>query len=595
MTLIDSHTKIPGISDNSQLIQWIDENEIKHHPNLTIEQSDMGGIGLFFTKSDHQEQEDFEVLRIPRSSVFDMLTLLVPLEQIKLRDSTYTGKIPIKESELIMNFLSILEPQTETFIIVTYFLAFKAIETIRLQFPHSDYYINSPSHKFDLYLSILSHTFTLQCAESTQHQDQFINHYISMCKKMKNEYESVVEQMKIIYQEGPTDFEKLLTFEDCFQIFQAIRSRTLEIPRDIESDVKVHDEQTEIVDEVDRVNRDLSDLALTLDVQTKKLYGNNNENYVIDITLVPILDFANHSHNSNGYFDVDRSNSDVLLKLDKKIISSLPDKFEITISYSPEDYIQDFIYTYGFLPKQGDHFQIIELKFDELDKYIEDGNLLCKWLRILPQVQIILNNEEIYINLNNNNLPILFIEGLSFNMYWEDLLLDHFRTFNNIPQDYDTEIDDEELQNMFAYQEANYDFINGIDPIGLLYNGKPVITDLSEILTITGNQDNYDKLVLKTLDFTIKYIKDRVDLIKPVTKKTNNFDEMIQQYDTFKRDVINRMIEKYNKDPTSLILPDSIAKPEWEVYYRTPARELKLEQQKQEEDSEETLDEESSE
>ncbi|EGW33705.1 uncharacterized protein SPAPADRAFT_147638 [Spathaspora passalidarum NRRL Y-27907] len=565
MPIIDPNTKIPGISNNSHLIEWINDNKVTFHEGVTIEETTYGGIGLFFSKPDAAPSEDFEVLRIPRNAVYDMLTLLIPLEEIKLRDSTYEGKIPIKESELIMNFLSILEPQTETFILCTYFLAFKAIEAIRMKYPNHDYYLNSPSHKFDVYLSILSNTETLKFPKSiAKQEDQFINHYISMCKKMNNEYESVVEQMKIIYQDEEVDLATMLPFEDCFQIFQAVRSRTLEIPRDIET--------------------------LTLDLQTKKLYAdNNNQNYVIDVTLVPTLDFANHSHNSNGYFDVDRTNSDVLLKLDHEAIATLPDKFEITISYNPEDYVQDFIYTYGFLPKQEDYFQICELKFDNLEKYIQDGLLLCKWMRILPQVQLIINNKEVYINLFNNNLPLLFIEGITFNMYWEDLLLDHFRTFNNIPEDYDTHIDDEELQNMFAYQEANYDYINGIDPIGLLYNGEPCITYLSKILEITGNDTDeaYDVLVRKAIDFIICYIKERLEVIeksKGSHKIENNFDEMIQSYDEYKEDIIKRMIAKYEHDPLSLLLPESLANPEWEVYYRTAPRELKLEQKTDESD-----------
>ena len=67
--------------------------------------------------------------------------------------------------------------------------------------------------------------------------------------------------------------------------------------------------------------------------------------------MVPILDFVNHNHHSNSYFDIDRRTNDIVLKLRSNVQMIANEKFEVTISYDPEDNIKEFLYTYGFFLK----------------------------------------------------------------------------------------------------------------------------------------------------------------------------------------------------------------------------------------------------
>ncbi|KAG7663719.1 CTM1 [[Candida] subhashii] len=581
-----SDVKIPGIDDNSQLSEWIDSKNIKLHQGLKIGQSSLGGIGLFLDKQEeeHPEEDYFEILRIPRSAVFDIVSLLNFLDELKLRDRAYIGEKPVRESELIVNFLSIVEPNTETRILTTYFNAFKTLQNIHKQFPKSQYFKESPLHKFDPYLSILTNTSTLEYPEHTEHEDKFIMKCIKADHAVHDEYESLIEQLKILYMtRTELDFEKLLPFKECFQIHQAIRSRTLEIPRDVETEsAECAKTESNISENIQR--RDSLDVTMALDMKTKTLVIGNNHDYVIDVTLAPILDFVNHCHFNNAYFDVDRDTNDILLKFKKEIYDSMKmgEEIEVSICYSPEDDIQGFLFTYGFQPRMlpnKDYYQLCELQLDMLDHYIEDGLLICKWLRILPQIQLIVNQEEIYFNFYNNNLPLLFIEDITYNDQWPDIMMEHFQKFNNIPADYDTHLDQQELINLFGYQEMNYDYINGIDPIGVLYKGEPVIQDQSQLLTLTGydQEDSFNTLVMRAIDFLIKYLKDKQILIKcSRVGIVNSFDTMISEYQSYQDKCIDKILKKYEQDPKSLILPEEIAKSDWETQYRSPANELSL-------------------
>lgn len=153
--LVPRTLHIPGVKRNGDLLYYIGDNGITFHPNLTIDRSLLGGIGLFFNpgegggneatqtpqgtivnsnvKQSFQSVADVELLRIPRRSTYTIHTLVRLLEELKIRDKLITidniNVPPIKESELIINFLNCMEPTTETHILITYFLAFHTIKS----------------------------------------------------------------------------------------------------------------------------------------------------------------------------------------------------------------------------------------------------------------------------------------------------------------------------------------------------------------------------------------------------------------------------------------------------------------------------------
>ena len=74
------------------------------------------------------------------------------------------------------------------------------------------------------------------------------------------------------------------------------------------------------------------------------------------------------------------------------------------------------------------------LKLNNLDRYIPKSQYLCRWLKVLPQIQLVIkyassdtvdnansNNESnmrVYFNFFSNNLPLLFIPEIAYNAGW---------------------------------------------------------------------------------------------------------------------------------------------------------------------------------
>ncbi|KAK6453690.1 cytochrome c methyltransferase [Scheffersomyces xylosifermentans] len=549
---------IPGVSDNARLIEWIDDYNLWLHPNLSIESSPLGGIGLFFNDDnikvpEDEDEDDLRVLRIPSNYGLDYLNLLQLLHIMKVRDKSY-DTIPIKESELIVNILNGLEPTSETQILCCYLTGMAILKKLRKGRKLS-YYKNSPLIPYDIYLEILLNTFTLDYPEDpVGDEDEFILDYVKKARNIRFEYDSLIEQLNVLYNQESVQFEEVLPFTTFYKIALAVRSRTLEIPHESEDGRSMRSRNNSV--------------QVTV----------NNHDFYINVTLVPILDFANHSHNNNAYFDIDRRNGDIILKIKKDKLKN-SGKFEVTISYSPVESIQHFITTYGFIPSliEGDekHFQLFEYKFPRLDDFVENGTYICKWLRTLPQIQLVIGNNEVYLNFFNNNFPFLFIDGLEYNEKWPTIAVQNFKEFNQLDDEYD--IDDEEVATILMHQEERYDVINGVQSIGLKYKGK-VIKDLSSILEQTGyeDEDAFDELIHKTIKFVVHYSEVEIKKM-PLRKPRNSFDAMVTSFQKFKHHILQLLISKYNYQPRSLILPEDIAEEEWETNYRSVPKELPLE------------------
>ncbi|KAK6461305.1 cytochrome c methyltransferase [Scheffersomyces coipomensis] len=613
MSIIGERITIPGVYNNQRLVDWIEDNKITYHPQLSINKSKLGGIGLFFNndvKEELEKEEDLIILTIPESCTFDYMNLLEVLKEIKIRDQTFPD-IEIKEGELIVNLLEIIEPTKETEILICYFVSMKILKEI--QNVNSIYYKQSPLRKFDIYLDILLNTKILtypkidkndKVLESIINMDSFIKNHIQRCQYLKFDYDSYVGELNVLYDHDINFEEYIIPFETYYQIVQAVRSRSLEIPHEhqeiieqvqaIEKDVSQLNEQSEL-----NGNVTLEDLVNGLHVDDKEESSNNGEavessadDYYTNVTLVPILDFANHTHHNNSYFDIDRSNKDIVLKLKREALNKWKQtnekRFEITINYSPIESIQNFITTYGFIPIEKDpqdkYFQLYELQLINSNKYYPHITEMFKWLRILPQIQIVFNQDEVYFNFNDNKLPIVFAKGISYNSEWRKDAIPKFKLFNDIPIDYD--IDDDKILRILNQQETEFDVINGIEPIGIKYQGK-IIEDVNEVFEkVNDDKEVYDQLILNSIEFIIYHVNDKLKVLK------ENIDTLVQsQYDRDSNDSFNQMminyfnlqikifniaISKFKKDPHSLILPDELVNHEWETNYRSLPKELIL-------------------
>lgn len=111
----------------------------------------------------------------------------------------------------------------------------------------------------------------------------------------------------------------------------------------------------------------------------------------------------------------------------------------------------------------------------------------------------------------------------------------------------------------FYIKKKEYDYINGVDPIGVKFKDS-TLPNLSSILEVT--QADFDELINKTIEFIANvYCRDLIKTIKQLQLK-NNFDELINNYQNLEINLCNRIIEKYENehDANSLILPEKLLK-----------------------------------
>lgn len=553
MTVIDPvDLKVPGVEDNDLLLAWINQENVIFHENLCIGKSELGGIGLIYDNDNQHSKseefkradEDIEILRIPHNLALDYKSLLKILDELKTRDLTVTN-IDLKESELLINMLKIGEPATETEIIECYIIGFKVLKDHAILNPNS-YYTSSPLRKFDMYLDIVCGTYTLDYPLDDTSSDPFIQNLIDRSRILKKDYESIMESLNHIYIGNNFDFNKLLSFETFYQIKSVIKSRTLEIPHCISlSQLSIKEEQEQFEEKVDK------------DLENED--EDNKNDFYINVTLVPILDFANHMHNNNSYFDIDLVTEDIILKLKHDRIES--GKFEITINYSSIESIENFIKYYGFIPRltnEPNHFQLSELR---LTLNIENGELISKWLKILPQIQIIDSNNQVYFNFFKNNLPLLFMKDIKYNDNWVD----------EIKKQYDDENVDEIIE-IIKHQEKYYDVVIGVEPRGILYKNQP-IEEINDIIKSIDGQ-TFDELISKTITYIIDYFKQLLPKLDSIPVR-NNFDTIVNEYHQRLQTIIMRIIN--TKNHQTLILPEELAQEEWETQYRTLPQEMSFE------------------
>ncbi|KAI5961933.1 CTM1 [Candida theae] len=290
---------IPGVDSIDEFEKWISSRGIEG--NLSVGES--FGIGLFYQgKNTESAEDDKIILRVPTQSSLNMDTLLELLTQLKARDKDSDASV--KESDLIVKFLEILNPGSETIILLAYLVGFEFLRQSGDK--TSDYYKTSPLRAWDAYLDILLSTKVFSF--DVDNENPFADSFGELRNIVWSEYEDFIAHA---HKDIPNvDVADNISFDKFFQLFQAIRSRSLEVPKEVEG-------------------------------------GNPDSEFQTNVTLVPVLDFANHNRENNAYFDVDRENNDIVLKL-KKEEAIKEEPFEVTISYDPVDTKPEFYLTYGF-------------------------------------------------------------------------------------------------------------------------------------------------------------------------------------------------------------------------------------------------------
>ncbi|GEQ67494.1 hypothetical protein JCM33374_g1159 [Metschnikowia sp. JCM 33374] len=345
--------------DLSGFLRWACLRGIELHSSIDVRESSLGGLGIFTTSS---VKEDSVVLRIPKRSVFDLKTLLELTESIKSKDDTNVA------SEIMNASLHSGGHASETIIIRSFIWGLTMVQQKELFLGEKDL------DRIDAYLRVLSTTPTLDIDESVDDSDFLIQELVQEKKSVRKDYLRLVKE----YPET----EVLMEFSQAFQLHQAVKSRVLEIPQ-AEADSEDYE-------------------------------------YSTNISLVPVLDFANHCHANNAVFDVDPLSEDVILRVTRSV-EALE---EVTISYDPENSVNKFLKTYGFIPERPRDFcwkipGLNSLLKNANDGQEEDYMKIAKWLQVNPELTI--HNDEtgkVTLDAENFRLPLLLIPGMTYYKDW---------------------------------------------------------------------------------------------------------------------------------------------------------------------------------
>ncbi|CCE63275.1 hypothetical protein TPHA_0E01820 [Tetrapisispora phaffii CBS 4417] len=400
------------------LIEWYKLNTgIRVHDNVIIKESFDGsvsaGFGLYLNRGelfdtiDRNKDTQIVLLRIPKHNTFNINTLLEILKDRNQYDSIEdfenTNKII---SNLFKKFTTFLSGNnlmniflSETTIIIFYFSIFSWMIKQNMFIPE----------QFKYYL--------MKVLQVTKIDSKY-NYKLPILRDIYKQYPfmDTVEKHIEAYETFFYDNEIKIDEDTLLQLYFAITSRVLEIPEALAN------------------------------VNTKDDELKDTEDYVVSSTLVPILDFVNHSNQyTNAYFDIDRKTDDVLLVFDIEKYQSLPIKYTLTtgeyievyISYSKVEEVNHFLNVYGFLPKPNTGsdtktFQSYTLSFDRdyltkvpmsISNEDEDVNIrdFYKWFEISPAISLVNINGEWKISRDVQLLQVLlpFISKESNSFYWE--------------------------------------------------------------------------------------------------------------------------------------------------------------------------------
>ncbi|CCF58146.1 hypothetical protein KAFR_0D04990 [Kazachstania africana CBS 2517] len=318
---------------------WVLKNsKIFLNDNVVTGKSNLGGSGLFI-RGDTTIDADTILLRIPPQCAINIHTILDFLEDT----SRYTS------AESIVRTIAIFKRTIRKFQADTILIQFVS-ETVLLIFYFCtlDILCNE-KHEIPKLLKVYVREVLLvtETNDTVGKPDLFKMYY--------SQYSTVhVQELLVAHLTnllvGQFGREAVNT-ERIRHIYSSVTSRTLEIPCEIERSC---------------------------------------EDFTINTTLVPILDFLNHSMEPNCVFDVDRANNEIIVRS----LSSISHKndTELTIVYDNVFELTKFFFTYGFIPKPFNNRTFFNLSIDRT--FDQEKTLFYKWFDINFTVQLAYNEQE---------------------------------------------------------------------------------------------------------------------------------------------------------------------------------------------------------
>lgn len=334
-------------------IDWIFNNtKIRKNPLVAIKKSHVadseGGYGVFIDTSelDLTSEDTVELLRIPRNETYFVKTIYEQLDT-DIHPGEYNQKLKFYMSQFIGNECY-GQYINETNLVVIFLIITAALSKSIEVPPTLHHYLEDVLFKTEVPVPV------------NKYQEDYKSWHESMKEYLNFPQEKFLE---ILNDYCTRQFPQLELSEEVSRVYSSVISRILEIP--------------EAVNE-------------------------HSEDFFVNPTLVPILDFVNHSNDSrNAYYDIDRSNNDIVLLLEP----SLADKSECTevfISYSPTEELVHFVQVYGFIPKSK-QAQVLCLRLDQefLEKTsYRDLNLSHFYhkMSIRPVLQLVLYPGEALVD-----------------------------------------------------------------------------------------------------------------------------------------------------------------------------------------------------
>jgi len=331
------------------------------YPNNLVEigQSsiDGGGSGIFV---------NLEKLRqLPPSKTYSLIVVkrssTISLEECQrvLQSLSETSK----SSEIIRHCLLFVHQHlgdqlTETLIVFFYVVGYHCIIELGLDVPQIS--------KFKSYLQVLLNTEVNSIQKDSLEELNAIEPYMSRdflfqvnLKALKSDYAIYELFIESVEKYGIT--QDKLSIEQFLQFKAAVKSRTLEIPGKVLDD----------------------------------------DQFSISITMVPILDYINHSNSlTNSFFDVNEDN-DIVLKFEYSSEAfDGQSSQELFISYLPLEDVGKLFFNSGFIPTD-DGYKIIQFPINEIDRQLLIENELPTSYIFLLQIK---DNEIVQVTFPFDHL-----------------------------------------------------------------------------------------------------------------------------------------------------------------------------------------------
>lgn len=453
------------------------------HPTFVVAPSALGGVGIAASKP---AAPGTVVLRVPKRATYDLDSLLALASELKHDDTALA---------VLNHVLSTGGNFSETAIVRSYMWGLRILQRA---VPHL-----APLRSVTPYLDVLAATPVVDVDASTDDPDHLVQQLVKEKRNVRRQYDALVDAYPPAGEHLP--------FAEAFHLHQAVKSRVLEIP--YATGERYVNEDDEVV--------------------------GNADDFSTNVTLVPVLDFANHSRDNNAVFDVDRATDEVVLRL----VRAVQPQDEVCISYSPTNALDVFFRTYGFVPQGRGVFK---WKIQDLNGTLDEAKgttgenyeRIAKWLHIVPQLLAHIRADgAVSLDLSEFRIPLLMVPGLKYYALWHnevaDITAGQKDIYTGLPQECIRE-----LQN----QEATGDVVYGSDTAyGVTWNDTYV--SISAILEQTweDSEEGINKLIAATVPAV--HIAARRLKLQDAQSAQRHRNSMLDAYYKFKQDLLEKLLE----------------------------------------------------